>query len=186
MRPRGDFKQALFWSAAGLSGALALLVGVTPSLATDLTAAAGIRANRPVTAQVAPTSWASLNAAIARIPSYRSGWARWALQNSDVCATADWHQGVIYVSPTTPQTKLYDVVVHEWSHILQVRAYDGDVEATNASLNKYFGGSGNLGAEYAADCMAILQGATWTHYTDCSNERWVAGARDLLAGNRVP
>jgi hypothetical protein len=132
-----------------------------------------------------PTSWSALNAAIARIPSYRPGAARWVVQNTGWWATADWGRGVIYISPTTPQRKLYDVVVHEWSHILQVRVYGGSVNATEKATRDYFGGSGLNGAEYAADCMAILQGAHWTHYTSCSNAHWRAGARRLLAGHRL-
>jgi hypothetical protein len=34
-------------------------------------------------------------------------------------------------------------------------------------MNRHFGGpgrSGSRGVEFSADCMAILQGATWTHY----------------------
>ncbi|MDX6286416.1 MAG: hypothetical protein QOG53_1901 [Frankiales bacterium] len=132
-----------------------------------------------------PTSWSALNAAIARIPSYKPGIAKWVVEDTGWWATADWFTGTIYVSPSAPQRKLYDIVVHEWSHILQVNVYGGDVQATKRALKSYFGGSGLDGAEYAADCMAKLQGAQWTHYTSCSNSHWRDGARRLLAGQRL-
>jgi hypothetical protein len=52
-------------------------------------------------------------------------------------------------------------------------------------MNAWFGGSGLTGPERAADCMAILQGATWTHYTTCTNTHWQAGARLLVSGHRL-
>jgi hypothetical protein len=130
-----------------------------------------------------PTSWSELNAAIARIPSYRSGVARWVVADSGYWATADWYTGVVSVSRRTPTDKLYAVVVHEWSHLLSVRSYGGDVHAAAEAMRSYFGST--MGPEYAADCMALLQGATWTHYTSCSSSRWRAGARRLLAGKHL-
>jgi len=84
-----------------------------------------------------------------------------------------------------PASKLYDVAVHEWSHILTVRDYGGNVQLATTATTAYYGGAGLNGAEDAADCMAILQGAGWTGYTSCSSPRWRAGARQLLAGRRL-
>jgi hypothetical protein len=99
--------------------------------------------------------------------------------------TADWYHDVLYVNPDVPRDKLYDVAVHEWSHELSVLDYDGDVSAATKAMNAWFGGSGLTGAERAADCMAILQGAKWTHYTTCTNTRWRAGAGRLVAGHQL-
>jgi hypothetical protein len=133
-----------------------------------------------------PTSWAPLNAAIARIPTYHSGWVRWVVQDTGWSATADWYNATIYVSRSAPTNRLFDIVVHEWSHILQARDYGGNVSAAVSAMDAYFGGSGLTGAERAADCMAKLQGAQHTAYTSCSNATWKAGARLLLAGQRLP
>ncbi len=83
-----------------------------------------------------------------------------------------------------PQHRLYDVAVHEWSHVLSLVAYDGDARAGMAGMNAYFGGSGMTGAERAADCMSVLQGAAWTNYTPCRDARWRAGAARLLRGEK--
>ena len=136
-----------------------------------------------------PTGWAALNDAISRIPSYRPGSVRWVVQakNGHEGAT-DWYDHVIYVSPDVPQSRLYSVAVHEWSHMLSVLAYGGDVDAALAAMNARFGGGGPrgvTGAENAADCMARLQGASWTHYTACSSADWRAGAQRLVAGRRL-
>ncbi|HMC72602.1 MAG TPA: hypothetical protein VKJ07_25840, partial [Mycobacteriales bacterium] len=120
-----------------------------------------------------PTGWSALNAAISRIPTYRSGAARWVVSTKyDFWGTADWYHDVLYVDPSVPTDKLYDVAVHEWSHELSVLDYNGDVDAATRAMNAWFGGSDLTGAERAADCMAILQGATWTHYTTCTNTKW--------------
>ena len=137
-------------------------------------------AKRPVRA-VSYTS--ALMAAVSRIPSYRAGTVRWVVSRAYAFwGTADWYNAVLYVSPDVPRSKLYDVAVHEWSHELSVLDYAGDVSAATSAMNAWFGGSGLTGPERAADCMSILQGATWTHYTTCTDAHWRAGARLLVAG----
>jgi hypothetical protein len=143
---------------------------------------------RPVQHHVAPTtSYSSaLNNVVARIPTYRAGTVRWVVSRAYAFwGTADWYHGVLYVSPDVPRNKLYDVAVHEWSHELSVLDYSGDVAAATRAMNAWFGGSDLVGAERAADCMSILQGATWTHYTTCTNAHWRWGARLLVAGQRL-
>jgi plasmid stabilization system protein ParE len=131
-----------------------------------------------------PTSYRSaLMAAVARIPTYRPGGARWVISRAyDYWGTADWYHDVLYVSPDVPRSKLYDVAVHEWSHELSVLDYSGDVDSATRAMNAWFGGTGLTGAERAADCMAILQGADWTHYTTCTDSHWREGARLLVSG----
>ena len=137
-----------------------------------------------------PTSWGALNAAIARIPTYHSGGAHWVVKDTGWWGTADWDASIIYISPATPESKLYDVAVHEWSHILSVRDYGGDVVRAVNAMQLYFSGKISatdlMPAEDAADCMAIVQGADWTDYTSCSSSRWRAGARALVAGHKLP
>jgi len=130
-----------------------------------------------------PTFTVALMAQVARIPTYRPGAARWVVSRAyDFWGTADWYRDVLYVSPDVPRDKLYDVAVHEWSHELSVLDYNGDVDAATAAMNAWFGGSGLTGPERAADCMSILQGATWTHYTTCTNAKWRSGAKLLVSG----
>ncbi|MDQ1704601.1 MAG: hypothetical protein QOF18_967 [Frankiaceae bacterium] len=134
----------------------------------------------------APTGWAALNNAIARIPTYQSGAATWVVSSAyDYWGTADWYNDVLYVAPSVPVERLYDVAVHEWSHELSVLDYGGNVAKAKHAMNAFFGGSGLVGAERAADCMAILQGATWTHYTTCRSTKWRAGARRLVHGHKL-
>jgi hypothetical protein len=124
--------------------------------------------------------------AVSRIPGYRTGDAVWSITPSfGHWGVADLYSGVVYLSPRVPADRVYDVVAHEWSHLLSVKAYDGDVSGALDAMNGYFGGSGLAGAERAADCMARELGATWTHYTPCNNSQWRAGARRLLAHERL-
>lgn len=126
-----------------------------------------------------------LDAAVARVPGGGAG-ITWVLEANDGhWGTTDWYRDVIYVSPRVPADRLFDVVVHEWSHVASIRAYGGDVNLAVNEMDRYFAGGGLLGAERAADCMARLSGADWTHYTDCTNPSWRAGARRLLAGQRL-
>ena len=116
----------------------------------------------------------------------RPGSVTWVLQANDGhWGTADWYANTIWVSPRVPSDRLFDVVVHEWSHLQSVAVYDGDVRTAVSAMTRYFGGGGLVGAERAADCMARLEGARWTHYTTCADARWRAGAARLLAGRRL-
>lgn len=133
-----------------------------------------------------PTGWAPLDAAIARIPTYRPGAAIWLVSNRyGHWGTADWYHATLYIAPSVPVARVYDVAVHEWSHELSVLDYDGDVDAAVKAMNSTFGGSGLVGAERAADCMAKLQGASYTHYTPCLSSDWRRAAARLLAGQRL-
>jgi len=165
---------------------------VAPTRTVQHASKPAVAPRRPATRHVvkpaaAPTTYRSaLMAAVARIPTYRAGAARWVVSRAYAFwGTADWYHDVLYVSPDVPRSKLYDVAVHEWSHELSVLDYSGDVAAATRAMNAWFGGSGLTGPERAADCMAILQGATWTHYTTCTNSHWRSGARLLVSGKRL-
>lgn len=133
-----------------------------------------------------PTRWVALDQAIARIRGYRPGAAHWVVSSRyGHWGTADWYHDTLYIAPTVPTGYLYAVAVHEWSHELSVLDYDGNVAMAVAAMDKHFGGTGLTGAERAADCMAILQGATWTHYTSCTDARWRVWATRLLRGRRL-
>jgi len=143
-------------------------------------------APRTVTARPASlTGKALMLAAVARIPGYPSGGAVWVMTSEyGSWGVADWKRGIVYISPSVPASRMYDVVAHEWSHLLSVRPYASTTEA-KAAMNRFFGGSGLTGAERAADCMALQLGATWTHYSTCSSATWQAAAARLIAGQRV-
>ena len=160
---------------ASTAAAIAAVAPAVPPRAVAHQAAKTPVRRRPT----GPTGWAALDSAIARIPTYRAGTARWLV------GTADWYHATIYVSPSVPSSQLFNVVVHEWSHELSVLDYDGDVAAATRAMNATFGGGGLIGAERAADCMAVLQGATWTHYTACTDAGWRAAAAKLVAGRRL-
>jgi hypothetical protein len=123
-----------------------------------------------------------MDRAIARLPGFHPGDARFVLKPGlGNWGLADLGGGIVYISPRVPANRMYDVVAHEWSHVLSVKPYDFDAMAAVDAMNSYFGGTGLVGAERAADCMARIHGATWTHYTLCNNDHWRAGARALLA-----
>lgn len=135
----------------------------------------------------APSSFQDrLMQAVNRIPGYRTGEAVWVVKpDLGSWGLAAMGGGTVYISPDVPADKLYDVVAHEWSHVLTVKVYGGDLMSALAAVNSYFGGTDLVGAERAADCMAKALGATWTHYTSCTDARWRDGARRLVSRQRL-
>jgi hypothetical protein len=129
----------------------------------------------------------ALNQAIGRIPNYRPGVATWTVTaRFGHWGTTSLGTGRVYISPTVPASKLYSVVAHEYGHALSSNNWGRNWPAAAAAMNRWFGGGTDLALERAADCMAIVQGATWTNYTACTSTRWRQGARTLLAGGRLP
>jgi hypothetical protein len=140
-----------------------------------------------LTTVLGPTSRAALNRAVSRIPNYRPGVATWTVTaRFGHWGTTDLGNGRVYISPTVPASKLYSVVAHEYGHALGSKNWGWNWRAADAAMNRWFGGGTPTSRERAADCMALLQGATWTNYTICASTRWRQGARTLLAGNRLP
>jgi hypothetical protein len=142
---------------------------------------------RNVALRRTPTSWMALNSAIGRIPGYTHGTpVHWVVTSSfGHLGMTNWYTDTIYLSPSIPAWQLDAVARHEYGHILEARAYGGDIPRMIAALNRVYGGGGrgNLnGAEMAADCIALVNGANWTHYTTCANPTWRAGARRIIAG----
>jgi len=76
-----------------------------------------------------------------------------------------------------------DVVAHEFGHTIQAHLY-GSTDAAMPAMTKAFGG-GELGIEYAADCMAKVQGAKFLNYTQCTSPQMQALARKMLNGFKV-
>jgi hypothetical protein len=144
--------------------------------------AAPVATSAPRVSHPALTAQQLMDRAIARLPGFHPGDARFVLKPGlGNWGLADLGGGIVYISPRVPANRMYDVVAHEWSHVLSVKPYDFDAMAAVDAMNSYFGGTGLVGAERAADCMARILGATWTHYTLCNNDHWRAGARTLLA-----
>jgi hypothetical protein len=135
---------------------------------------------------VGPTGWPALDAAIARIPGYRSTGITWTVSSRyGHWGATDLATGWIYISPSVSPGLLDSVVRHEYAHILTVRAYAGDWRTAKQAANATFGGTDRMGVERAADCMARALGATFTQYTSCGRVDWQAAAGRLLAGRRL-
>jgi hypothetical protein len=109
------------------------------------------------------------------------GTATWALESKGAWGASDGH--TIYLDPDMPADKRFSVAVHEYSHVLQARAY-GSLRASKAALSAIIGDdpSSVTANESTADCMALLQGATWVNY-GC-DDRLRPAAAALLAGHR--
>ncbi|MDQ1723478.1 MAG: hypothetical protein QOG52_506 [Frankiaceae bacterium] len=144
------------------------------------------------TRKPAPThpSGSALSRAIAAIPGYSAARpVTWVMSSSfGHYGMTDWYHNTIYLSPTIPASQLASVAKHEYGHILEARAYGGDIPRMIAGISRIFGagGRGNLnGTELAADCIAVVNGASWTHYTGCNNATWRAAARQLIAGHAI-
>jgi hypothetical protein len=143
---------------------------------------------------VAParTSWPALNQAIAAIPGYRDGIARWHVTSrSGHYGITDANQpgaANIYISPTVPASKLYSVAAHEYGHAVVIANYGtgyGPYTQYSRDMVRWFGGTTVTGLERAADCIALRLGATWTNYTGCGDAHWQEGARILLRGGTL-
>jgi hypothetical protein len=174
--------------AAGAAVAL-LVLGAEPSLAAPAGWMPRDGAARSVSLQGSTTA-GSLRAAVARIPGYRLHRpARWVVSTQyPRWGITNWNRNTVYISPSVPSYYLDSVVRHEWSHILQARDYHLNIPLAVRQLNRAFGGpgkSGIRGAEYAADCMAIQLGATWTYYTSCRRPAWRHAATLLLHGREL-
>jgi hypothetical protein len=128
----------------------------------------------------------ALRYAVGRIPAYRPGvvsawvWSdRYGHYGATNLATRE-----VTISPRVPAGLLYSVVVHEYSHALAIWVY-GSSASADVALMRTFGGSAGTARERAADCMAIVQGATWTNYTSCGSSAWRQAARVLVSGRRL-
>jgi hypothetical protein len=147
---------------------------------------------RSAAAAPARTSWPALNRAIAQIPGYRDGIAKWHV------TSRYGHYGItdanqpgaanIYISPNVPQSRLYSVAAHEYGHAVVIANYGtgyGPYTEYSRDMVNWFGGDKVTGLERAADCIALRLGATWTNYTGCTDPRWKEGARVLLNGGKL-
>jgi hypothetical protein len=91
----------------------------------------------------------------------------------------------IHIARSVPPSRLFSVAAHEYAHALTAALYGGSERATNVALARYFRSGTTMNREYSADCMAVLMGARWTHYTRCGNARWRFAASTLLRGRRL-
>ncbi len=109
------------------------------------------------------------------------GAAQWVLERNGAWGASDGH--TIYLDPEMPAENRFSVMVHEYSHVLQARAY-GSLAASAVALSAIVGEdpSSIAANESTADCMALLQGATWVGY-GCDDALRGAAA-SLLAGGR--
>lgn len=125
---------------------------------------------------------------VARIPLYQPGVARWVVvPDLAVYGVTSLRTRTIYLSPRIPRKLLYSVVAHEWGHVISTQAYGGDLHASQQAFKEWFGGgSMKVATERAADCIAVLLGASWTHYTGCRDEHWRLGALYLANGMKLP
>lgn len=149
----------------------------TSAIAPPLAIKAAARP-KPVAARE-HTGWAALDAAIARIPHYYPGIAHWHVADKGAWGATMLDTGDIYIAPRTPLADLYSVAVHEYGHAITGHLYGGFYPAQNVA-DRLFGQQGEYGLEIEADCMARVEGATWTNYTPCANSTWRAYARTLV------
>ena len=110
-----------------------------------------------------------------------SGAGNWVFERNGAWGASDGH--TIYIDPNVPASKRFSVMVHEYSHVLQVRVY-GSLDASVAGLSALIGdGPTDASAnESTADCMAQMLGATWVNYGCSDSLRAAASA--ILAGQR--
>lgn len=177
---------------AALAKAKARAVARAQAAAAAKARAARSASRAAATAAPARTSWPALNRAIAAIPGYRDGIARWHV------TSRFGHYGItdanqpgaanIYISPTVPASKLYSVAAHEYGHAVVIANYGtgyGPYTRYSSDMVRWFGGTTVTGLERAADCIALQLGATWTNYTGCGDPHWQEGARILLRGGTL-
>lgn len=162
-----------------------LIVTVSAGSAAASAMPPGARSRVVGAAARVDTGWDALDRAIAQIPSYDPNVAHWHVQDRGYWGATNLDTGDIYIAPRAPLDKLVSIVLHEYGHALAGYLYGGRLPAQIAA-DRYFHQFGERGLEIEADCMARVQGATWTWYTPCTNSFWRAGARRLLAHNLLP
>ena len=136
----------------------------------------------------APTFEQQVRREVARLPFYRPGIARWVVAPGlSNYGLTNMETRTVYLSPRIPRRLLYSVVAHEWGHVISTRGYGGDLVAADAAMLRWFGGgSMSRAVELAADCIARVLGARWTHYTACNDSHSRYGARYLMVGWKLP
>jgi len=109
------------------------------------------------------------------------GIANWVFERNGSWGASDGH--TVWIDPDLPSDKRFSVMVHEFSHVLQVRVY-GSMDASVAGLSALIGGGTTdvTANESTADCMALALGATWVNY-GCQDSLQAA-ASAILAGQR--
>ncbi len=107
--------------------------------------------------------------------------ANWVFARNGGWGASDGHTN--YIDPNVPPDKRFSVMVHEYSHVLQVRVY-GSLTKSIAALSAMTGaGPADVTAnESTADCMALMLGASWVNYGCRNSLRGAASA--ILDGNR--
>jgi len=110
-----------------------------------------------------------------------NGLATWVFQRNGGWGASDGR--TVFIDPNVPADKRFSVMVHEYSHILQARVF-GSLRNSKAALSPLIGTSATdvTANESTADCMALMQGATWVDY-GCRDQLRPAAAA-ILAGRR--
>ena len=110
-----------------------------------------------------------------------TGSATWVFERNGSWGASDGY--TIWIDPDLPSDKRFSVMVHEYSHVLQVRVF-GSLAASIAATSALIGNDpGDVSAnESTADCMAQILGATWVNYGCPDSLRPAASA--ILAGQR--
>ena len=100
-------------------------------------------------------------------PQHTIAWQWTALPAGTLGQALPWNGQVRIASGQTIQN-LRDVMIHEWSHVLQYRAFGGSwwdaVQAFNALLGHPADRSSYSGIEHGADCIAQALGAGYLGY----------------------
>jgi len=136
----------------------------------------------PVTTTPEPAATSSGNWMTDMLPQVDPGGAaNWVFERNGSWGASDGH--TIYIDPDIPSDKRFSVLVHEYSHVLQVQVF-GSLSESIAATSAIIGGSPSdiTANESTADCMALLQGATWVNY-GCQDSLQAA-ASAILAGQR--
>lgn len=111
-------------------------------------------------------------------PQHTIAWQWKALPAGALGQALPWDKQVVISSAQTI-LNLRDVMIHEWSHVLQYRAFGGSwwdaVQAFNALLGHPADRTSYNGIEHGADCIAQALGATYQGY-GCSSALRVYGS----------
>lgn len=100
-------------------------------------------------------------------PHHTIAWQWKALPAGTLGMALPWDEQVDIASGQTIHN-LRDVMIHEWSHVLQYRAFGGSwwdaVQAFNALIGHPADRTGYAGIEHGADCIAQALGASYLGY----------------------
>lgn len=120
-------------------------------------------------------------------PKHTEAWTLTApTWSTSLGSTQPWNH-TVRIDGSVPEVNLRSVMLHEWSHVLQYRAKNGDWWAAVGHASAVYGYPATdrnytHGTEQEADCMAQVMGGTFHGYGGCQTGKVPDAQAVIIAG----